>query len=332
MDTIKLAELHRGPLVESVHRGAFAVVDAEEKVIASGGNVNYLTYMRSAAKPMQALPVVESGAADYFGLTEEEIAVLTSSHSGEEIHRRLVSSILNKIGLKQEMLQCGTHRPLHNDTAKELLIKGVSPDALHCSCSGKHSGMLLLCKYNSWDMTDYHQPHHPVQQLMIKTLAEISNEDKKNIVVGIDGCGVPVFGLSLYSMALAYARFAKSNSLPDRSFPITRIIQSMIKYPQAVAGTGRFATDLMQAAPGRLFAKDGAEGVFCLGIPDKGWGLAVKIENGNMKAIEPVIVSILEQLNILEKEELEKLTPYRFPKIRNFRKEIIGELQPVFKI
>lgn len=332
MKMTKLVEVTRGDLVESLHQGFFAVVDNEGKVIASGGDCDYITYMRSCAKPMQALPAVEKGITKHYGLTEEELAVLTASHSGEEIHREVVTSILKKIGLGSEHLQCGIHKPLHKPTAEKLIVEGKKADVLHASCSGKHVGMLLLCQYFGWSPEDYYLPEHPVQQLMLDYVAQLTEVDREKIIVGIDGCGVPVFGIPMYNMALGYAHLTRPQFTPERNKAIAEIVEAMTSYPQVVAGSGRFCTDLMAVTKGRIVAKDGNEGVFCLGVVDKGWGLAIKVGDGSMRPHGPAILSILEQLNVLNEEELAKLEGYRNPKVRNFRKEVIGEIRPTIKI
>ncbi len=332
MEMINLVEVTRGDLVESIHQGFFVVVDTKGQIIASGGDSNYVTYMRSCAKPMQALPAVEKGITKHYGLTSEEIAILTASHSGEEIHRDVVTSILNKIGLSPEYLQCGIHKPLHRPSAEKLIEQGKNADVLHTSCSGKHVGMLLICQYFGWTLEVYYLPEHQVQQLMLDYVAQVTQMDKEKIVLGIDGCGVPVFGMPLYNMALAFASLANPQFSAERNEAVGKIVEAMTTYPQVVAGTGRFCTDLMAATQGRIVAKDGNEGIFCLGIVDKGWGLAIKVADGSMRPHGPAILSILEQLNVLEEEELIKLAGYRNPKVRNFRKEVIGEIRSTIKI
>lgn len=332
MEITNLVEVTRGDLVESFHQGFFVVVDNEGKTIASGGDSGYVTYMRSCAKPMQALPAVEKGITEHYGLTSEEIAILTASHSGEDIHRDVVTSILNKIGLTSEYLQCGIHKPLHRPSAQKLVEQGKNADVLHTSCSGKHVGMLLLCQYFGWPLEDYFLPEHQVQLLMLDYVAQISQMQKEKIILGIDGCGVPVFGMPLYNMALAFANLAKPQFTEGRNRAINKIVEAMTLNPQVVAGTGRFCTDLMAATKGKIVAKDGNEGVFCLGIVDKGWGLAIKVGDGSMRPHGPAILSILEQLNVLNEGELAKLEGYRIPKIRNFRKEVIGEMRSAIKI
>lgn len=333
MEAIKLVEATRGDVVESVHRGVVAVVDSQGKLVASAGDPRYLTFIRSAAKPMQAVPVLESGAADYYALTPEEIAVLTASHSGEEEHVRVVMQVLTKIGLTAAFLQCGTHPPLHRQSAKALIAKGLEPTVLHCSCSGKHAGMLILTRFREWSLDDYYKLEHPVQQLMLECMADFAGLAPQEIPIGIDGCGVPVFAMTVEKMALAYARLAQPQGLaPERQQAAEKIREAMAAYPSLVAGTGRLATDLMNVAGNKLVAKDGAEGVFCLSVPAKGWGIALKIEDGHTRALGPAVIAVLEQLGLLTDEEKERLANHARTELRNFRKEVIGEIRPAFTL
>ena len=333
MEAIKLVEATRGGVVESVHRGVVAVVDSQGKLIASAGDTRYLTFIRSAAKPMQAIPVLESGAADYYALTKEEIAILTASHSGEEEHVRVVMQVLTKIGLTAAFLQCGTHPPLHRQSAKALIAKGLEPTALHCSCSGKHTGMLILTRFKEWGLEDYYKLEHPVQQLMLECMADFAGLKPQEIPIGIDGCGVPVFAMTVEKMALAYARLAQPQGFaPERQEAALKIREAMSTYPSLVAGTGRLATDLMNVAGHKLVAKDGAEGVFCLSVPAKGWGIALKIEDGHTRALGPAVIAVLEQLGLLTDEEKERLANHARTELKNFRKEVIGEIRPAFAL
>lgn len=329
MEVVRLVEVTRGELVESVHRGVVVVVDVEGKIIAQAGDASCLTYIRSAAKPMQALPVIESGAAAHFDLNPEELALLTASHSGEDEHVRVGKRIMEKIGLPGQFLQCGTHPPLHAASARKLLEQKLEPTVFHCTCSGKHAGMLALAKYHNWPLHDYYLPEHPVQQEMLRCIADFAGLSPEEITIGIDGCGVPVFAMSLYRMALAYARLAVPDVFSEgRRSASLALREAMTAYPALVAGTGRPATDIMKATGRKLVVKDGTEGVFCISVPEKGWGIALKIEDGHPRALGPVIVEILNQLALLDKDENERLAAHARKKIKNYRGEVIGEIRP----
>jgi len=335
METVKIAEVTRKGLVESIHRGAVAVVNTKGKLLASAGDPGYLTYFRSAAKPIQAIPVVESGASTHFGLELAEIALLTGSHNGEVKHTETALAILRKIGLGVEYLQCGAHEPLHVPSRNALLAKGIKPSALHNTCSGKHAGMLTLARFRGLSLEDYYRPEHPVQQKMLQTVAEMAGLAPEQIPVGIDGCGVPVFGLPLEKMALAYARISapEDHDLTEtRKEACSLIRKAMTTHPFMVGGTDRFDTDLLQASEGRLMAKFGAEGVYCVGVVEKGWGIAIKIEDGNLRALPSVTLAVLEQLGLLTVEEKEKLLGYRQKKLTNHRGDIIGEIRAVVSL
>jgi len=335
METVKLAEVTRGSLVESIHRGAVAVVDTKGKLLASAGNPQYLTYFRSAAKPIQAIPVLESGAAQYFGLDLQELAILTGSHNGEVQHTDTVLAILRKIGLGEEYLQCGVHEPLHKPSRDALLSKGLKPTSLHNTCSGKHAGMLTLAKYRGVSLENYFRPEHPVQQEMLRTVAEMAGVTPEQIPVEIDGCGVPVFGLPLEKMAYAYARISASedNGLTETRKEACHLIKkAMTTHPFMVGGTNRFDTELLAVAGGKLIAKFGAEAVYCVGIAEKGWGIAIKVEDGNLRALPPVVLAVLEQLEVLTSEEKEILSDYRQRRLTNHRGDIIGEIRAVVSL
>ncbi|MFZ3101743.1 MAG: asparaginase [Desulfitobacteriaceae bacterium] len=327
-----LVEVTRKPLVESIHRGSIAVTDAVGNLIAWAGDPESTTYYRSAAKPIQALPVITSGAADKFGLTDAELAIICSSHSGEDDHVKVITGLLDKLGFSMDMLQCGTHPPFNNTSALEIWRKGLQPTALHCNCSGKHLGMLAICKAWGWSTDDYLKLDHPLQQLLLTKMKEYHNYDK--IVVGVDGCGVPVYGLPLKEMAKGFARLSKpDNLLPAEISDATkRLVTAMTNYPKLVAGTSRLDTILMEILGHTVVSKAGAEGVQCLGLLEQGIGIAIKIEDGAIRATAPTCIEVLRQLGVLSEKELQQLNSRHYAPIKNQRNEIVGELRPVFKL
>lgn len=333
METVKLVEVTRGKTVESIHRGVIAVVDAEGKKIASAGDSSYFTFIRSAAKPIQALPVLETGAARRFAFSLEDLALMMASHSGEPEHVRIGRQIMDKIGLGPEMLQCGTHPPLHRPSAHELLANGQAPNVFHCTCSGKHAGMLAIAKHMDVSLQDYFLPEHPVQQLMLQTIAAFADLDPAKVGTGTDGCGVPVFALPVERMAYIYARWADPAGFDEeRKKACLTLQEALTAYPELVAGTGRFTYDLMKVTGTKLLAKDGNEGVFCIGIPEKGWGIAIKIEDGHTRAVNPVVTETLYQLGILTTQEYAALITYQRKELKNYRGELIGEIRPAFRL
>ena len=330
-----LTHVMRGNIVESIHRGDLAVVDWRGKLLHYvGAPEEKVTFIRSSSKPIQALPVLESGAADHFGLSEQELAVLCASHNGEKKHLDAVRSILGKVGLGEEALQCGKHLPLWKEAAQEMLQANIAPTDIHSNCSGKHSGMLTLCQHMGWDIAGYTRLDHPVQQAMLKKMALFAGLSVEEIEIGIDGCGVPVYGLSVYHMAKAYARLARPEELGCvEQDSAKRITAAMISHPFLVAGTGRLCTNLMEVAQGKVFAKSGAEGVYCVGIPELGVGVAVKAEDGNGgRCSTPAIVETLRLLGILNQEQVAALKPLANPALYNHRRDEIGEIKASFTL
>jgi L-asparaginase II len=330
----KLVELTRGHIVESIHRGDLAVVDATGKLLyAVGSPKEKFAFIRSSSKPIQAVPVVESGAIEHFGLTEKETAIFCASHSAEPIHVETVRSILEKIGLDESALQCGRHLPLDKQAAAELLRSGAEPTEVHCNCSGKHSGMLTLAQHMGWDVSTYTDLNNPVQQAMRASMARFSGMAPEDIEIGVDGCGVPVFGLPVYNMALAWARLSDPSAFPESTqAAVARITQAMTSWPQLIAGTGRLCTALMRQLSGRVVSKSGAEGVYCATLLGKGIGIAVKIEDGNGRATGPVIIEALRQLGVLTEEDLENLHSFHHPTLYNHRHDVVGASRPVFTL
>lgn len=331
-----LINVYRGELLESIHYGHISVVKADGQVLKSWGD-NMITYWRSAAKPFQAMAVILSGAAEEFGLTRQELAVISASHNGEDEHQGVIRSILDKLELSESNLLCGIHPPVHKPTAQLLSSKGEKPGPIHNNCSGKHAGLLAVCKQFGWSFDDYNNPKHPLQQYILNIIEEVTDYPANRIYKGIDGCGVVVFGLPLEKMAYAYARLSNPEYLPDKYQNAAWIItESMEEYPQMVAGTDRFNTDLLKTTANKLVAKSGAEGVFCLGIHGNEkyppLGIAVKIADGNSRALPPAVVELLQELDILSDTELNQLKSYHYPDVVNNHQAIVGKLEPVFSI
>ena len=328
-----VVNIYRGGIVESAHYGHFAVVNAEGKILYKYGDPQTVTYLRSSAKPFQAIPLIESGAAHRFKLLSEEIAVIAGSHNGEPHHVAAVSSILEKIGLSEENLQCGIHLP-HFYPANKIKPE---PDAkfsqLQHNCSGKHAGMLALCVFKNLPVDNYLDPHHPVQELITEAIASVCDCPVEKITVGIDGCSAPVHAMPLYNMALGFARFVTPHSLPrEKAKVYTTIYQAMMDYPEMVAGARRYDTDLMQICQEKLVAKGGAEGLHCVGFTERGWGMAAKISDGSRRAIYPFSMEILKQLGVVTSSELDQLKQYHNDKIYNWTNKEVGAIKAEFEI
>jgi len=324
-----IVKVYRGKLIENIYRGDIAIVNNEGQTIYSIGNSDKITYWRSAAKPIQALAVIYSGAHKRYNLTEEEIAIMISSHNGEERHIKLVYSILKKINLTEENLHCGVCLPVHKPTAKSLKEKGVEITPVYNPCSGKHVAQLTLCQHYGWSIDDYYNIGHPVQKMILDIISAFTQYPKEQIYLGSEDCGVPVFGLPIYCMSNAYARLTNWEVLPRKYQESARgIFNSMVKHPGLIAGIDRFDTDLMALSDGNLVAKSGSDGVFSIGIRNKdyktGMGITIKMESGNMKFLPMAVIRILEQLKIFPKEKIKKLNKYLPPDIKNFRHEKVG--------
>lgn len=313
-------EILRGGHLESRHIVHVVVAHARRGVIAHCGNPNHVSFVRSAIKMFQALPLAEDGVVDALGMTAEEIALCTASHNAESFHVDAARSILRKAGNDEQALACGPHPPMHDPSAAALDRHGTSPGRIHNNCSGKHAGMLALARHHGWTTDGYHLSSHPVQRRVVQTLAAWTGVDVASIADAVDGCGLPTFALPLDRVALACARFAASEE------PAPAIIRdAMTAHPEYVAGTGRLCTALMTAARGTLFAKVGAEGYYCAGLPDRQLGIALKVEDGAKRASEPALLAVLRALDVPLPSDA--LRPFSHPVVTNTRGEVVGQVR-----
>jgi len=334
-----LVEVKRGSITESRHRGHVVAIEPDGNVIASLGAAQNVTFLRSSAKPLQALPLLLSGAADRFGFTDREVALACGSHNGEPIHTELAASMLRKIGLGPEALKCGAHEPYGAEAAQALREKGEQPNALHNNCSGKHAGMLAVAVHLGASVDNYDSPDNPVQKLIAESVSQFCDVPVTDMAVGVDGCAAPIFGVTIKAMALAYARLVSPPASFDKSVrnACERITRVMNLYPELIGGTSdRLDTEIMRAAPRRIVSKVGAEGVYTAGINPseewpKGFGLALKIEDGDDKRARPtVVVECLRQLGVLRDESLEAVARYAFFPVKNRRGDLVGEIGASF--
>ena len=315
-----VAAVWRGDLIESVHRGRCVVLDAQGEVKDSLGDPGVYVCLRSSAKPFQALPLVFSGAADAFGVTNEELAVACASHSAEPRHLAAVRSILRKAGLSEDDLQNGAHPPRHALTAARLIRGGEEPRPIHGNCSGKHAGMLAVSVCAGWDPAGYRDPEGPLQKLVRRTVAKVCGLEPEAVRLAGDGCGVPVFALPLENLALGFARLAAGGAgdFPeDLLEAVRRVRGAMRAHPFVIAGTGRFDTRIMETTD--LVAKSGAEGVFAAASPE-GWGLALKISDGAARAVAPVALAALSRRGVRVPAELETR------KVTDLNGKVVGEI------
>ncbi|MDP1570319.1 MAG: asparaginase [Vicinamibacterales bacterium] len=315
----------RGGLVESRHRVHAVVADAAGRLVWAAGDAGLVTFVRSAIKMFQALPLVEDGGVERYGLTAAEIAITTASHGGEPFHIDTVRALLGKTGCTEEMLACGPHPPMHQASAGALGTGGITPGRIHNNCSGKHAGMLALAGLHGWPRAHYQLLAHPVQSRVLATLAEWTGVPHEAIGCAVDGCGLPTFALPLDAMARGCARLSAAAARGDEA--PARVLGAMTAHPEYVAGTDRLCTDLMRAAGGRLWAKVGAEGYYCAGVPDRGLGLALKVEDGAWRAVEPALLAVLGEAGALDDEVLAALEQYATPTITNTRGERVGAIR-----
>ncbi|HSE33153.1 MAG TPA: asparaginase [Pyrinomonadaceae bacterium] len=336
-----LVEVRRGAITESRHRGHIAVVSGNGQLSAYVGFPETVTFLRSSAKPFQAMPILASGAADRFGFTDREVALACGSHSGEPIHTEIAAEMLRKAGVDASALKCGVHEPYSPEAAQALRDKGELPTVLHNNCSGKHAAMLAFAKHLGAPLENYTSAEHPIQSAIARVVSQFSGIPLEDLSVGVDGCAVPVFGITVRAMALAYVRLVSPP--PDFDKPVRdacqRIVKAMTKYPELIGGTTeRLDTEIMRAAPGAIVSKVGAEGVYTAGVlPCEDWpqgvGLALKIEDGDDRRARPtVVVESLQQLGVLRDKSLEHVSRYAFFPVHNRCGDLVGEIRASFAL
>lgn len=326
---MSIVHFKRGNHIESSHRIETVVVDRAGRLALAKDRPHYRTFWRSGAKPFQILPFLAHGGMEKFDLTERELAVMVSSHSGDEFHLRLVRSILGKMGLSPENLACGVSEPLDAAIARQLYKDGRPYSALHNDCSGKHSAMLGLALLTGAPLAGYTAPGHPVQRMMRSAVAQSAGLTEGDMDEGVDGCGVPTFCLPLYNMALAYARLSDptDEDWQDRRADAVRVRDAMRNNPDCVGGRGRFETVLMETAGGRLIAKLGAEASLCIGACPAGQGLVFKVIDGGRRALEHFGIHILRRLDWITAQEQAALLKQFPPEIRNDHHQLVGSVE-----
>jgi L-asparaginase II len=317
-------------MVESRHVVSVAVADGEGALRATAGDPELVTFARSAIKPLQALPLVDDGAAGKFGLGAAELALACASHNAEPYHVDVALTMLRRIGLDEHALACGAHPPMHEPAALALREAGRAATRVHNNCSGKHAGMLALARAHGWPVAGYHDVDHPVQQRMLQELTRWSGVAPEDITIAVDGCGVATFALPLSGMARAFGGLAAAARRGETA--PAAVVRAMTTYPEYVAGTNRLCTELMRASAGRIVAKVGAEGVYCAAVPGAELGIALKVEDGARRAAEPALLGVLHALGLLSGDEIGVLARFAEPVVRNTRGERVGELRAVVEL
>ncbi|HEY6257672.1 MAG TPA: asparaginase [Xanthobacteraceae bacterium] len=325
-----LVEVVRGAMVESRHCGSYAVVDAAGRVVLAQGDIEHPVYARSAIKPLQALPLIETGAAEHFGLGDREIALACASHNGTAPVVAAVEAWLNRVGLTADDLECGADQPIDAAAAQALVRAGQSPSALHHNCSGKHAGFLSAARHCGEPIRGYIDAQHPVQRRVEATLASMTGLDLDHAPHGTDGCGIPVIGIPLAAMACAMARMADPAGLASkRAAAARRILDAMAAEYQIVAGASRFTREVMRVAAAAVRLKPGAEGVACAALPQHRLGVALKVSDGAGRAADVAMGALLVMLGAINEPQAAAIEAVLRPAIKNVAGNVVGELRPV---
>jgi L-asparaginase II len=345
-----VVEVLRAGIVESVHYGAVAVADAQGNLVASWGDPETVTFLRSSAKPFQALPLVESGAADHFHFTPPQLAVICASHSGTDEHVQILKSAQGQAGVNEDQLLCGVHPPLDAETARRLRTEGLEPTPNRHNCSGKHTGMLAMARFLGVPREEYVDPGHPVQQRIMAAFADMCGIGADHVGLAVDGCSVPTFAVPLRAAATAYALLADPSRLPpSRAAACRRIFTAMASHPFLVGGPGRFDTAVMEAGDGRLVSKGGAEGyqgiALAPGVAGRGspgLGIAFKISDGDQgkrtdsppgqRAGARVALAILDSLGALDSAQRHRLAAFEDRRVTNWRGLNVGEIRVCLRL
>lgn len=330
MDDEVLVEVTRGDRVESRHRGVMAVVDVKGTVVLGAGDIDAPVFPRSAVKAIQALPLLETGAADQFELTEAELALACASHSGEPAHTEAAASMLRKAGRDGSSLECGSHWPLSADAAHALAAAGGHPSALHNNCSGKHAGFVCIACAAKTDIQGYVGPDHTVMRAVTRALAEVTGATLDEANRATDGCSIPAYAIPLRKLALGFARFGTGHGFgPTRAAAARRIRAAVAAHPFMVAGTGRFDTELMGTLGDRAFVKTGAEGVYCGVMPALGLGFAIKCDDGAGRAAQLITAALLRHfLRPEDDPAVSTLDRLARPEFRNWSGILVGGMRP----
>jgi L-asparaginase II len=326
-----LVRLWRSEFVESQHRGSWCVIDAAGEVMAQGGSIDHPFFARSSIKSLQAIPLLEQGAALAFGMGDEELSLALASHNAEECHTSRVAALLNRLDLSVDDLQCGAHKPGDSDVSRALVNAGEEPTALHNNCSGKHAGFLTLSKHLGAPPSEYLAPDGAVQGLVREAIAAMCGVDPDTLTRGTDGCSAPTYRIPLRSLGLAFARIVEPSGLsPERRAACEQMTAAVAANPILIAGSrGRICTELSRVTSGRLFPKIGAEGVYALGDRATGRALTVKIDDGGKRALHAVVVELLKRFEMINDAEARALESWVHRELVNHAGLTVGRTEVV---
>lgn len=317
----------RGGIVESFHRGVVCVVGEDGNIVTSLGDVQQVCYPRSALKLFQHIPLITSGAFEYFGFTLKELALMCGSHNGEAMHVETARGILAKIGLGEAFLGCGAQQPTHKKDFVTLIKTNQEPSAIHNNCSGKHSGFLAWCKFHNASTEDYLSTEHPLHKAIKRITALFHEIDESELITALDGCSAPIFAMPVVNQAIAYKNLLFPEKFGDENITraCTLIREAVTTYPEMVAGSKRYCTDLMRVAKGKVIGKTGADGVYGMAIPQKGFGICIKIDDGRMGPQYIIAQQVLDNLDVLSDEEKQELNSYLVNENKNFAGKLAGQ-------
>jgi L-asparaginase II len=332
-----LAKITRGELVESIHPGIVVVADVTGRLLACHGDPEHVAYFRSAAKPFQAVPLVECGAADAFDFGPEDLALACASHDATPAHQRGVARMLAKLGLDEDALRCGVAPPPDPQEAARITLGLKAESQLQCECSGEHAGMLATCLHLDYPLESYIEPDHPLQRRIREIVAQVLRLKEDDLVTGTDGCRIPTFAAPVQSFAVAYATLADPRQAPveagrELAKPLDRLREAMIAHPVLVGGEETLDSDIMALSEGRLVAKLGAEGLLCLAVPERGLGIAIAADDGSSRALGPAAVAVIEQLELVEPAIVDTLRERHAETVKTFGGETVGEMCPAFQL
>lgn len=328
---VPLIELTRGGTPENLHFGAVAVADATGRLLAHAGDAQRMVFTRSTIKVLQALPFLQSGGARHFGFTQQQLAMLCASHSGEAMHVEQVQAMLDQASVPRRALQCGCHAPIFTELGIAA-PPGLVVDERHHNCSGKHAGFLAYCAQHGLPLDSYLEPEHPLQQAIRRDLARCARLPEEALAAGVDGCSAPNYAMPLARLAMAYARLAHGAGDEEFGESFAALGAAMAAHPELVSGTRRSDAAYMRAGRDDWIAKIGADGVQVLASRARGQALAIKISDGNTAALHATTVEVLEQLGWLDDRQRTELAPWRSTEIKNMRGNVVGQRRPVFRL
>lgn len=327
-----LVEEYRGGLLENVHYGAVSVVDEKGTVLYHAGDPEHVTFLRSAAKPFQAIPVMKRKIDELYGLSGEEAALFAASHRGEAFHINALDSILRKTNIREEELHCCPNYPLNENAKAQRLRDNEEKRRIFHNCSGKHAGLIALSKHMGWDTSTYYLPEHPVQQEIVDAIAYFADVPKESIGMGIDGCGLPIFAVPLKSIALSYLKLACPDLIQDEEtrYAAERIAKLMNENPNMIADTQFVCSTLLKDS--NLTAKGGAKGVYGIGLRKERIGISLKVSDGSEQVWPSIIASILESLGYSNQDTIDSLYELVPNQIINDNGLVVGERKAVFSL